>query len=41
MEREGPMLESLTHRLAETPVDFLAEPRIGRSGRIERRSRDW
>lgn len=34
MEREGPMLESLTRRLAETPGDFLAEPRIGRSGQI-------
>jgi hypothetical protein len=34
MEHEGPLLESLIHRLAETPVDFLAEPHIGRSGQI-------
>ena len=34
MEHEGPLLESLTHRLAETPVDFLSDPRIGRSGQI-------
>jgi len=27
------MLESLTRRLAETPEDFLAEPRIGQTGR--------
>ncbi len=33
MEREGPILESLTRRLAETPPDFLSEPRIGKSGR--------
>lgn len=34
MDREGPELETLTRRLAETPEDFLAEPRIGRAGRI-------
>lgn len=34
MEREGPILESLTHRLAETPQDFLAEPRIGPRGKV-------
>lgn len=34
MKHEGPTLESLTHRLAETPEDFLAEPRIGPVGRI-------
>ena len=33
MQNEGPTLESLTRRLAETPEDFLAEPRIGQSGR--------
>ncbi len=33
MQLEGPMLESLTRRLAETPEDFLAEPRIGQTGR--------
>ena len=27
------MLESLTRRLAETPEEFLAEPRIGQTGR--------
>lgn len=34
MEREGPVLETLTRRLAETPEDFLAEPRIGAAGRV-------
>jgi hypothetical protein len=34
MEHEGPVLESLTRRLSETPEDFLAEPLIGSSGRI-------
>jgi hypothetical protein len=34
MQAEGPMLETLTRRLAETPEDFLAEPRIGSSGRV-------
>ena len=34
MQAEGPILESLTRRLAETPEDFLAEPRIGGSGRV-------
>ncbi len=34
MQAEGPVLETLTRRLAETPEDFLAEPRIGSSGRI-------
>ena len=33
MQQEGPMLESLTRRLAETPEEFLAEPRIGQTGR--------
>ena len=33
MQLEGPILESLTRRLAETPEDFLAEPRIGQTGR--------
>lgn len=32
MNREGPPLESLTRRLAETPEDFLAEPIIGKTG---------
>lgn len=34
MQAEGPLLETLTRRLAETPEDFLAEPRIGMSGRV-------
>ena len=34
MQLEGPILESLTRRLAETPEDFLAEPRIGETGQI-------
>ena len=32
MDREGPILESLTRRLAETPEEFLAEPRVGNVG---------
>ncbi len=28
MNTPGPLLETLTHRLADTPVEFLAEPRI-------------
>jgi hypothetical protein len=34
MNREGPLLESLTRRLTETPPEFLAEPRIGRKGAV-------
>jgi hypothetical protein len=34
MRTEGPPLESLTRRLAETPEDFLAEPRVGDAGRV-------
>ena len=34
MQIEGPVLETLTRRLAETPEDFLGEPRIGSSGRV-------
>ena len=34
MTHEGPQLEHLTRRLTETPVDFLAEPRVGRNGVI-------
>lgn len=34
MEREGPPLEALTRRLAETPDDFLREPRVGKKGRV-------
>ncbi|MGQ0604854.1 MAG: hypothetical protein ACT4QE_24495 [Anaerolineales bacterium] len=32
MKEEGPLLETFTRRLAETPPDFLAEPRIGAAG---------
>lgn len=32
MEKEGPVLESLMRRLAETPPDFLEEPRVANSG---------
>ena len=35
MNKEGPALESLLHRLTETPEDFLAEPRIGGNGRVD------
>ena len=35
MSTEGPLLESLTHRLAACPADFLAEPRIGATGVVE------
>jgi len=34
VEREGPPLEALLHRLAETPQDFLGEPRVGQAGRV-------
>ena len=34
MKLEGPILETLTRRLAETPEEFLAEPRIGSTGRV-------
>ena len=30
----GPLLETLTRRLAETPPDFLAEPRLGPAGQV-------
>jgi hypothetical protein len=35
MNREGPPLEALMHRLAEAPADFLAEPRIGKAGIVD------
>ena len=31
---EGPLLETLTRRLAETPSEFLLEPRLGQSGSV-------
>jgi hypothetical protein len=34
MENEGPFLESLTRRLAETPAEFLAQPGEG-AGRVD------
>ncbi len=34
MKDEGPLLETLTRRLAECPADFLAEPRMGKSGMV-------
>jgi hypothetical protein len=34
MKHIGPALESLTHRLADTPVEFLAEPRIQDKGAV-------
>lgn len=35
MTREGPTLETLLRRLAETPEDFLAEPSLGQEGAVE------
>lgn len=32
MKTEGPLLEQLTHRLAECPAEFLAEPKLGGKG---------
>src|SRR5262245_44019703 len=34
MNQSGPALETLLRRLAETPADFLDEPRIGNSGTV-------
>ncbi|MEY2926583.1 MAG: hypothetical protein RL367_1060 [Pseudomonadota bacterium] len=34
MDLTGPPIERLTHRLAETPADFLGEPQIGTGGRV-------
>lgn len=34
MKNEGPLLESLTRRLADTPAEFLAEPRVGNVGQV-------
>jgi hypothetical protein len=34
MKQEGPVLELLLQRMAETPQDFLEEPRIGGHGEI-------
>ncbi len=35
MEREGPALEMLLQRLANTPEEFLAEPKHGKKGTID------
>jgi len=35
MKLEGPPLEMLLHRIADTPGDFLAEPHIGKKGSVE------
>jgi hypothetical protein len=34
VNEEGPQLEHLTRRLAEAPAEVLAEPRIGKRGRV-------
>jgi len=34
LNTEGPLLETLTRRLAECPAEFLAEPRLGNSGKV-------
>ena len=34
MKTEGPLLETLTRRLSETPPEFLLEPRIGKQGAV-------
>ena len=34
MKMPGPLLETMTHRLVEIPVEFLAEPRIGKAGAV-------
>ena len=34
MRNEGPLLETLTRRLAECPAEFLAAPRIGKGGQV-------
>lgn len=35
MEQEGPALEPLLHRLADCPAEFLATPRLGKTGDVE------
>ena len=34
MDREGPPLESLLHRISEVPAEFLLPPKIGASGTV-------
>jgi hypothetical protein len=35
VKQEGPLLEALTRRLAETPAELLAEPRVAGKGLVE------
>jgi len=35
MKHPGPPLELLLHRIADTPADFLAEPRLGKKDGVE------
>jgi hypothetical protein len=35
MKQSGPPLELLLHRIADTPADFLAEPRLGKKDGVE------
>jgi hypothetical protein len=34
MNQTGPILETLTHRLADTPLEFLGEPFVGGTGSV-------
>jgi hypothetical protein len=34
LKEEGPLIESLTRRIAETPAEFLLAPRIGSAGDV-------
>jgi hypothetical protein len=34
MQKEGPPLQQLLHRITATPPDFMAEPRIGNKGEV-------
>lgn len=34
MQKEGPPLQQLLHRITATPPDFMAEPRIGNRGEV-------
>lgn len=38
MQREGPSLEILLRRLAETPEDFMAEPKVALQGKVDVRA---
>ncbi|MCA9177399.1 MAG: hypothetical protein KDB14_23100 [Planctomycetales bacterium] len=41
MSHDGPSLEGLMRRLAETPPDFLAEPLIGEQGQVDVAAVAW